>query len=72
VLPGALDAALCRRARAHMWAVLAREIPGMREDESASWPRDLKAAWLRAEEAVRLGRNVVSGIEVPNMFANLV
>lgn len=51
VLPAALDPELCRRARERMWVELEENIPGMRQDDPGSWPRDLKAARGEQEEA---------------------
>ena len=43
MLPGALDAGLCARAREQMWQTLSAAIPGMTPDP-ATWPRDLASA----------------------------
>ena len=37
LLPGVLDAGLCRRARDEMWEAIAAGLPRMKRDDSSTW-----------------------------------
>ena len=60
VLPGALDAGLCARAREQMWQTLSAAIPGMTPDP-ATWPRDLASAGVKILVEVMMVVSLLGG-----------
>ena len=52
ILPGVLDADLCRRARDQMWEIIDEHRPAMRRDDPATWvplTEEEKASYPRAD-----------------------
>ena len=59
VLPGVLDADLCRRARDQMWEIIGEHRPAMRRDDPATWvsfSEEEKASYPRGGDR---GRSVL-------------